>query len=203
MSLSDHSVRALLDAFRSPEPSPGGGSASALAGAVGAALLAMVAGLRRVATSATAERELRDARGAAESLSEALRALVDRDCDAYASVVAAYKLPKETEDEKQHRSARIQEALSGAIEAPLEVMRRCAAAIAIASPVAEHGNRNASSDVRVALELLQAGLRGALANVEINLQTLKDPRRVIAVHEETARLAAAATREAGEALQRL
>ena len=203
MSLTGRSVRELIAAFRAPEPSPGGGSASALAGAVGAALLAMVAGLPRQSSTEGSEAELRRARGVAEKMSEELQLLVDRDSDAYAGVMDAYKLAKGTEDEKRIRSARIQVALDAAIEAPLGVMRCCATAIATAAAVAAHGNRNAASDVRVALELLQAALRGALANVEINLGSLKDESRVGAVRVETARLTGEAAALAADALRRL
>lgn len=202
MSLADRSVRSLIDAFRSPEPSPGGGSASALAGAVGAALLAMVAGLPRRPADDRGETDLRDARTAAERLSEELQRLIDRDSEAYGAVVSAYKLPKGTDGEKRIRSARIQQALTEAIEIPLDIMRRCAEAIATAVPVAAHGNRNAWSDVRVALELLQAGLRGARANVEINLESLKDATREALVRAEAERLTSEATQRAAEALRR-
>lgn len=203
MSLADHSVRALLEAFRAPEPSPGGGSASALAGAVGAALLAMVAGLPRRDADEGGETDLRNARAVAEKLSEELRLLIDRDSEAYGAVMSAYKLPKGTDDEKRIRSVRIQQALAEAIEIPLDIMRRCAEAIATAVPVAAHGNRNAWSDVRVALELLQAGLRGALANVEINLESLKDGTREAVVRAEAERLRGQAAQRAAEALRRL
>lgn len=203
MSLADRSVRSLIDAFRAPEPSPGGGSASALAGAIGAALLAMVAGLPRRPADDRGETDLREARTAAERLSEELQLLIDRDSEAYGAVVSAYKLPKATDDEKRIRSARIQQALAEAIEIPLDIMRRCAEAIAAAVPVAAHGNRNAWSDVRVALELLQAGLRGALANVEINLESLKDGTREALVRAEAERLRGEATQRAAEALRRL
>lgn len=203
MSLADRSVRSVIDAFRSPEPSPGGGSASALAGAVGAALLAMVAGLPRRPADDQGETDLREARTAAERLSEELQHLIDRDSEAYGAVVSAYKLPKGTDGEKRIRSARIQQALTEAIEIPLDIMRRCAEAIATAVPVAAHGNRHAWSDVRVALELLQAGLRGALANVEINLESLKDATREALVRGEAERLTSEATQRAAEALRRL
>ena len=153
--LSDKTLHDLLAAFRSSDPTPGGGSASALAGAVGAALLAMVAGLAR--PRAANEDELARLAAAGRrtaEISEELGALVDRDSDAYDAVVAAYRLPKNTDDEKKHRSGRIQEALTGAIDTPLDVMRRCAAAMGQASLVASLGNANASSDVQVALELL-------------------------------------------------
>jgi len=204
MSLTDKSVRDLLAAFRSPDPAPGGGSASALAGAVGSALLAMVAGLPHPRAAAPEHIErLTDAGGKTARLSEDLSVLIDRDSDAYISVIAAYKLPKSTDGEKQQRSARIQDALGEATAVPLEVMRQCAAAIEHAAPVAAYGNRNAASDVQVALELLLAGLRGARLNVEINLESLKDQQRVADVRAEVDRLTNRAENAAASARRRL
>jgi methenyltetrahydrofolate cyclohydrolase len=204
MSLTDKSVRDLLAAFRSPDPAPGGGSASALAGAVGSALLAMVAGLPHPRAAAPEHIErLTDAGVKAAKLSDDLSALVDRDTEAYLSVIAAYKLPKGSDEEKRERSARIQAALGEATAVPLEVMRRCAAAIDHASPVATYGNRNAASDVQVALELLQAALRGARSNVEINLTSLQDQQRAADLRAEVARLSSHAEDAAAAARRRL
>jgi methenyltetrahydrofolate cyclohydrolase len=175
MKLTDLSVVDLLAALRSPSPTPGGGSASALAGALGASLLAMVASMpsRRALAEADANR-LQDAGRQCVAYSDRLAILVDRDADAYALVVDAFKLPKGSESERAARSARIQDAMRAAIEAPLEVMTQCAAAVELAIVIAELGNPNAASDVGVALELLGAGLRGAKLNVEINLGSIKD-----------------------------
>jgi methenyltetrahydrofolate cyclohydrolase len=193
MKLTDHRFTDLLTAFRSPEPTPGGGSAAALAGAVGASLLAMVAGLPkpRAATSEEVAR-LSVAGVRCVALSEGLAALVDRDSEAYLEVVAAFRLPKGTDEDKTDRTLRIQEGLRMATDVPLEVMRACAAAIDQAAVVAAFGNRNASTDVRVALELLGAGLRGARLNVDVNLGSVTDARFAAAASEEAARLTSGA-----------
>jgi formiminotetrahydrofolate cyclodeaminase len=190
MKLTDMSVAALLAAFQSPDPTPGGGSASALAGAVGASLLSMVAGLpkARAATDAEGAR-LQAARLECTDLAERLAALVDRDSEAYALVVAAYRLPKGSDEENALRSGRIQEALRAAIDTPLDVMRACAAALGHARTIGELGNASASSDVQVGIELLGAGLRGAKLNVEINLGSVKDAAYAASVREECGRLA--------------
>jgi formiminotetrahydrofolate cyclodeaminase len=195
MDLSAKSVRDLMAAFRSPDPTPGGGSAAALAGATGAALLAMVAGLPRPRAADDGEiARLRAAGEVCTRLSEELTALIDRDSAAYEAVMAAYRLPKATDEEKAQRSASIQTALSTAISAPLDVMRACAAAIEQAGTVESLGNANASSDVGVARELLAAGLAGARLNVEINLEGMKDARRAADIRAEVARLAATGRR---------
>lgn len=191
MTLTRRSVTDLLAAFRSSEPTPGGGSASALAGAVGASLLAMVAGLAKPRTASDDETGRLLAAGTrCTVLAEQLTALIDRDSEAYEMVVRAFRLAKGTEEEKAARTAAIQRGLKTSTEAPLDVMRACAAAMEQAEVVAAFGNRNASSDVQVGLELLAAGLRGAKLNVEINLGGLKDAEYVARVRAEADRLLA-------------
>jgi formiminotetrahydrofolate cyclodeaminase len=204
MTLSELAVRDLITAFRSPEPTPGGGSAAALAGAVGAALLAMVASLGRPRASTPEDLSRLSAAGRrCSELSQELTTLIDRDSDAYMGVVEAYRAPKATEQESRARSSRIQEALLEATASPLEVMRLCADAIEQAGVVAALGNRNASSDVQSGLELLTAGLRAATSNVEINLSGLKDAERCAAIRGEASRLAAEAGEEAAAARRQL
>ena len=194
MKLTDHRLSEFCwPPSAHPTPTPGGGSASALAGAVGASLLAMVAGLPkpRAATADDLER-LAAAGAGCVALSERLSALIDRDSEAYELVVAGFRLPKGTDEEKAVRGTRIQEALRMATEAPLDVMRACAEAIGHAASVAAFGNPHAASDVRVGLELLGAGLRGARLNVDVNLDSIKDGEFVTAASDEAARLTAAA-----------
>ena len=176
MKLTDTPINAALAAFRSSSPTPGGGSAAALAGSLGASLLTMVASMprHRAASEEDVDR-LQAAAGRCTQVSERLMSLIDEDSAAYEQVVAAYKLPKTSEAAKTERSARIQQGLTAAIDVPLEVMQRCADAIEMAAVVARFGNANASSDVGVALELLTAAWRGARLNIDINLGSIKDP----------------------------
>ena len=167
---------ALLEAFRSSEPTPGGGSAAALAGAVGASLLAMVAGLPkpRAATDEDLER-LRDAgsrcAGARAASSRRWSIATARPTTL---VVAAYRLPKATDEEKAARAAAIQEALQAATTrrstSCARAARRRRGPVVAAARQSER--RRATS--QVGLELLRAGLRGARLNVEINLGSVKD-----------------------------
>lgn len=190
--LIDQSFRNLLDAFSSSDPTPGGGSASALAAAVGTALLAMVAGLPKTRGGTAEDRAaLGPARDALLALRDELATLVDRDTSAYDQVVAAYRLPKATDEEKASRSAAIQRAMRQAIDTPLAVMRACEVTARHGEAVARHGNPSASSDVKVGLELLGAGLRGARLNVEINLGSVKDEAYVARVKHDVETLAAA------------
>jgi formiminotetrahydrofolate cyclodeaminase len=175
MRFIDQTVSDLLAAFASPSPTPGGGSAAALAGAVGASLLAMVAGLpkSRAATAEDAAR-LAAAGQRCSGLAADLAALVDDDSAAYERVMAAYKRPKGTDEEKAARSAAIQEEMRSAIAAPIAVMRACAAAAEQGVVIATLGNASASSDGQVGFELLAAALRGAQLNVDVNLGSIKD-----------------------------
>jgi len=187
--LSALSVSAFLNAVRSPNPTPGGGSAAALAGAMGASLLAMTAGLpkSRAATEEDAAR-LRAAGDRCGQFAAELEALIDRDSAAYNLVMSAYQKPKGTDEEKAARSAAIQAAMREAIDAPLAVMRACADAAEQGVVVAALGNPSASSDAQVCLELLAAALRGAKLNVEINLGSVKDAEYAAKIRAEVLEL---------------
>ena len=204
MKLTDLTVVDLLSAFRAPEPTPGGGSASALAGAVGASLLVMIARLPKSRATADADIvRLRTAGARCGELTDALAGLVDRDSEAYDLVVAAYRRPKSTDAEKAARTSAIQAALRAAIAAPLDVMRACASSAEQSVVIAGLGNPSASSDVQVALELLGAGLRGARMNVEINLGSVKDEAYVAEVRRDIAALELRATEQAAAARRAL
>lgn len=193
MNLVDRTVRELLAAFASFDPTPGGGSASALASAIGASLLVMVARLPKTHTGSDDERTaLTSAATALASLAERLTAAVDRDTAAYDRVVAAYRLPKATDGEKAARTGAIQEALRAATDVPLGVMRLSADALVQARIVAAQGHRAAASDVGVGCALLAAGLRGARLNVDINLGSVSDAAYADRVRSERDRLAAEA-----------
>jgi formiminotetrahydrofolate cyclodeaminase len=193
MKLRSMSVGELLAAFRSFEPTPGGGSAAALAGAVGASLLAMVAGLPKPkADSADGLAALGAAGDVCTRLALRLESLIDEDSAAYDGVVAAFRLPKVSDAEKAARTAAIQDAMKAATESPLEVMRGCAEALAQLPLVAGMGNPNASSDVEVARAMLTAGLRGGHLNIETNLGSIKDADYIGRVRREAETLLAKA-----------
>jgi methenyltetrahydrofolate cyclohydrolase len=200
MSLTEQSLRDLLTAFSSGDPTPGGGSASALASAVGASLLTMVAGLPKTRTGSDEDRAaLAAAASALADIRQSLTAAIDADTEAYDRVVAAYKRPKASAEEQSARTAAIQQALRGATDVPLGVMRQSAAALDLAAAVAAHGHRAAASDVGVAVALLRAGLRGARLNVEINLGSMSDADYAGAVAAEAARVTSAACKAADDA----
>ena len=157
-----------------------------MSGAVGASLLAMVAGLPKPqATSDEDLATLQHAGARCTDLALQLERLVDKDTEAYDLVVGAYRMPKATDEEKAARTAGIQSALQAATDAPLEVMRRCAEALGFADAVGRFGNANAASDAKVAVALLGAGLAGAHENVETNLGSVKDVAYAQRVREES------------------
>ena len=170
MELLALTARELLDRFASPDPTPGGGSAAALAGATAAALVAMVCRMPKTRTGDPAERaRLDQALADVRTAGDQCRRLVDEDSAAYDAVVAAYKLPKASEDEKAVRRRAVDAAVSVAIDVPMRTAEMCRVVLGAAQAAAENGNPNAVSDARTAAALAWAGLRGAAENVRINL----------------------------------
>ena len=200
MLLADTSVRDLLAAFGSSNPTPGGGTASALASAIGASLLLMVAGLPKTRTGSDDDRSALEAAAASlTGIRQQLTDAIDADAAAYDQVVAAYKLPKGSPGEQAARTAAIQRALHAATDVPLGVVRLSARALDHARTIAAHGHRAAASDVGVAVALLRAGARGARLNIETNAESIADTAYADAVRTETIRVSDAAVRTADEA----
>jgi glutamate formiminotransferase/formiminotetrahydrofolate cyclodeaminase len=178
--LIDSTLRAFSDALSSEAPVPGGGSAAAYAGAMGAALAAMVA---RIALKKEDSRELREFVEEMDNLRGDFLRLVDDDSGAYARVADALKLPRKTDAEKKERQERLQAALLAASRVPLEVaetarrlLNACERGIAVASAAT-------ASDVGVGAHMAEAALRGAALNVMINLASVKDAAQVKALSE--------------------
>ncbi|NMD42771.1 MAG: cyclodeaminase/cyclohydrolase family protein [Firmicutes bacterium] len=180
----DLSVKQFLEELASGRPAPGGGSVSALAGAMGAALVAMVARFT-AGRSGDEAREQDNERILHESLRllQLLQADLDRDCEAYRRVLKAYRLPVPDEVSKKERSRVIQEALLAANRS-LEGLQLCPGAL-------EQGNPATWSDSAVAALLARSGIEGALANVSINLEGISDSAFREKMSEEAARIRAA------------
>jgi formiminotetrahydrofolate cyclodeaminase len=173
--LVDKPLRDLLNAFSSADPTPGGGSASALASAIGASLLTMVASLPKTRSGTEEDRAaLAAAAAALAGVRHQLAEAIDADTAAYDQVIAAIRQPKASAAEQAERKAAMQRALGGATDVPLTVMRWSVAALRHAETVAAHGHRAAASDVGVAVALLRAGFDGARLNVRANLDQLTD-----------------------------
>jgi len=181
------SLSGFVASVASSEPVPGGGSVAAHAGALGAALAQMVAGLTVGRKKYVAvEGRFREIALTASALGARLSALVELDAKSYAAVSNAYKLPKETPEQSATRDDAITAALIGASEVPLETARACAAVAALAAEAAEGGNSNAVSDAGVAALLAEAACRGAAYNVRINVNSLNDKNAGRALAEAAA-----------------
>ena len=173
--LSELTVRELLERLATDAPVPGGGSASALAGALGASLVQMVVALTSGRPAAVDhEDELKEIGLRGATLTSELLRLSELDAVAYAAVVAARRLPRDTEVEQLARTRQVEAATREATSVPLEIARRADEVLQLAERLAPMGNRNAVSDVGVASLLAAAGLRGAALNVRINLPFLPE-----------------------------
>jgi len=171
----DRPATEYLNRLASSEPAPGGGSVAALAGALGAALLSMVCNLTVGKEKYRAvEEEIKRCLAEAESLRTELSRLAEHDAVAYAKVAAAYKMPRNTEQEKAARAEAIQIALKESAKVPLAAAKACYRVLELAGPIGEKGNTNVISDVGVAVALAEAGFQCAVLNVEVNLAGVKD-----------------------------
>ncbi|HTT07620.1 MAG TPA: cyclodeaminase/cyclohydrolase family protein [Gammaproteobacteria bacterium] len=173
--IKDQSVQTFLDQLASKTSTPGGGSAAAIMGAMGAALASMVCNL--TIGKKGHEQVEADMKAALEK-SEALRAeltdMIRADVEVFNQVMAAYGMPKDTDEQKSRRAEAIQKALQAATDVPLGCARVCAGVIDLCKPVAEKGNKNVISDAGVAVLAAQAALKSAALNVYINVPNIKD-----------------------------
>ncbi|MDW7674121.1 MAG: cyclodeaminase/cyclohydrolase family protein [Bacillota bacterium] len=168
-------VTGFAEELASSSPAPGGGSVAALSGALGASLSSMVCNLTiGKAKYEAAWSELEPVKEKADKLQQRLLELIDIDTESFNKVMAAFKLPKESEAEKKARSEAIQAATIGAAEVPLEVAKACLEVLELTPALAEKGNENAMSDIGVAAQQAEAGIQGAVLNVKINLGSIKD-----------------------------
>jgi glutamate formiminotransferase/formiminotetrahydrofolate cyclodeaminase len=189
----DERIAAFLGALASDAPTPGGGAVAGLAGAMGAALIEMVANLTlgRAGYEDASERmgAILAQAGAARG---AFLELAERDAAAFEGVMAAFKMPKGTEAERAARSEAIQRAYAAAAEAPLEIAERATALMELAHEVTAGGNRHAASDGYCAAVMLHAAVACAGANVEINAAALKDAAAAERLRSQLATLRAEA-----------
>lgn len=173
--IKDQSIQVFLDELASKSATPGGGSVSALLGAQSAALTSMVCNLTiRKPKYAEVEAEMQALLEESEALREKLTGLIKADVEVFNRLMAAYGLPKETDEDKTVRSEAIQAVLKAATEVPLECARACAKAIELSRLAADKGNPGVVSDAGAAVMAAYGGLKSAALNVYINTGSLRD-----------------------------
>jgi formiminotetrahydrofolate cyclodeaminase len=173
--IQNQPIQQFLDELASKSATPGGGSAAAIMGAMGAALVGMVCNLTVGKKNYEAvETEMADVLARADALRAQSMDMIRADIEAFDRVMAAYALPRETGDDKAARSAAIQEALKAATEVPLACARLCVDIIDLSQIAAEKGNRNVVSDAGVAVMAAHAALKSAALNVYVNAKGVKD-----------------------------
>jgi methenyltetrahydrofolate cyclohydrolase len=173
--ITQRSVETFLDELASAAPTPGGGSAAAIIGAMGAALLSMVCNVTLGKKGQEAvESDVKAVRDESERLRARLTAMVAEDIAAFDGLMAAYRLPKASDEEKSRRAEAIQSNLRAATETPLACARACAEVVVLARRVAEKGFAGVISDAGVGVLAANSALRSAALNVYINAPSLKD-----------------------------
>lgn len=175
MSYSETTIKEFMRKLSSSSPTPGGGSASAIAGSIAAALITMDCNLtlgkeayKRV------EKQVAEIRKRSSSISSSLLRCADRDARSFEAVMKAISMPRGTELQKLKRFEKVQASLKKATEVPFEIMIQCAELGSMAKYMAENGNKNSRSDALVGGILAEAAMKGAYENLEINLESIKD-----------------------------
>lgn len=177
--LTDKPIKSFLTELASSTPAPGGGSAAALSGALGAALISMVNNLTIGKEKyAAVQDDISALLDKSERLRKNLTDLLEEDVEAYTKLSQTMKMPRETEEQKNIRAAAMQKALKDAADVPMRIAEACASIMDLCRPAAEKGNINAISDVGVGILMAEAGLRSAALNVLINLGMIKDDKFV-------------------------
>jgi len=173
--LASMKINSFISELASNSPAPGGGSVAALSGSLGAGLTSMVCNLTIGKEKyADIQDDIKKVLKQSEKLRKRLEELIDEDTNAFNDVMKAFKMPKETEDQKKKRSEAIQKGYKTAAQVPLDTARTCAEILDVAKVAAEKGNVNSITDAAVSALMAQAGVIGAILNVKINLGSIKD-----------------------------
>ncbi len=183
--LASLTVKGFLDELASSSPAPGGGSVAALSGALGAALSSMVCNLTiGKEKHKDVEAEIKEIVKTSESLRKQLIFLIDEDTTAFNDVIKAFKMPKESDEQKKKRSEAIQKGYKKAAQVPMKTAQTCLNVLDAALVVAQKGNPNSITDAGVSALMAKAGVESALFNVKINLESIKDETYVDATLKE-------------------
>lgn len=187
--LIDLNVKEFVSETASNSPVPGGGSVAALAGSLGVALATMVANLTVGKEKyAEVEAEMQEVIKKGDAIRATLVELIDRDATSFDGVMKAFKLPKETDEEKAARSTKIQSEYKYAASVPMETAELAMSIMDLAEVVVEKGNPNAVTDGAVAAMMSRTAVLSALLNVKINIGSIKDEAFVTEMKEKIATL---------------
>jgi len=175
--IKDKKIKTFLDTLASKSPTPGGGSAAALVGAMSAALLSMVGNLTIGKEKyLDVENDIKRLLEKSEKLRADFEELIEKDIEAFNQFMAVMKLPKETKEQKENRSREMQNALKDAANVPLEIARKSLEVLNICQEVAAKGNKNVISDAGVGAIVAEAAFESAILNVKINSGMIKDEK---------------------------
>lgn len=204
MEFREQPIDSFLSQLGSKAPVPGGGGASALCGALGAALAHMVASLTVGKPKyASAESEMNEVLYETELLKDRFLAFMDEDAAAFEPLAQAYRMPKETEEHKNEKSRVMESALKSAVLPPMQIMETCAKAMKWIAVCAEKGSVVAISDAGVAAALCRAALEGAAFNVFINTQNMQDREFAETLNFRARQLLAQYGEEANEIIRKI
>lgn len=183
--LKEMNIKDFLNQLESSEPVPGGGSVAALSSALASALSGMVANLT------VGKKNYEDVSGQMQDIAKAMKAskvsfvdFIDKDANSFDGVMQAFKMPKETDEEKAARTAKIQEGTKYAASVPLEVAEETAKLFDAIEVLVVKGNKNAQTDALVAAMMARTAIKSALYNVKINLGSIKDEAFVAQMSEK-------------------
>ncbi len=193
----DKSLKQFALDTKSSDPTPGGGSVSAYAGTMSSALTSMVGGLTfskkdYLELPEEARTEMETNSKELELLFEDLASIVDEDSSAFDKVMEAFKMPKETDEDKKARSQAIQDGYKIALQVPLKCAEKCYRLLELQDVFTKYGNVNAITDIGVGVLLAYSGLEGALLNVTINLGSIKDEEYKKVISAKTSSLLSSA-----------
>lgn len=197
-------IQGFLDVLSSKEPVPGGGGASALAGALGNALGQMVANLTIGKKKyAQAEDEIKELAERMKGIQGQFTALADQDAKVFAPLAKCYSLPSGTEEEKAYKAEVMEARLLDASLVPMEIMEKAAVMLEIMDILADKGSRMAVSDVGVGVQFIRTALLGAVMNVYINTRSMKNREKAEEMNEKAERLIKEGTEAADRIYQKV
>ena len=197
-------IQEFLDVLSSKEPVPGGGGASALAGALGNALGQMVANLT-IGTKkyAQVEDEIKELAERMKGIQGQFTALADQDAKVFAPLAKCYSLPSGTEEEKAYKAEVMEARLLDASLVPMEIMEKASEMLEIMDILADKGSRMAVSDVGVGVQFIRTALLGAVMNVYINTKSTKNREKAEEMNEKAERLIKEGTEAADRIYQKV